>query len=52
LLSLRSTEVTNAGLKNLIGLKSLRMLYLEGTKVTDAGVKELQTALPACGITR
>ena len=44
------TKVTDAGLKHLKGLKSLRSLNLQGTKVTDAGVKKLQQALPQCQI--
>ena len=33
--------MTDAGLKELAGLKSLQMLNLDSTKVTDAGLKEL-----------
>jgi internalin A len=33
--------VTDAGLKELAGLKSLQRLNLSGTQVTDAGLKEL-----------
>jgi hypothetical protein len=33
--------VTDAGLKELVGLKGLQSLSLGGTKVTDAGLKEL-----------
>ena len=41
-LSLRwHAEVTDAGLKELAGLKSLQSLHLGNTKVTDAGLKEL-----------
>jgi hypothetical protein len=35
------TKVTDVGLKELAGLKSLHYLYLNGTRVTDAGLKEL-----------
>jgi hypothetical protein len=35
------TGVTNAGLKELAGLKSVHTLSLGGTRVTDAGLKEL-----------
>jgi len=38
---LNLTKVTDAGLKELAGLKSLRALYLAGTQVTDAGLKGL-----------
>ncbi len=40
-LCLNSTKMTDAGLKELAGLKSLQALYLAGTPVTDAGLKEL-----------
>ncbi len=40
-LCLNSTKMTDAGLKQLAGLKSLQALYLAGTQVTDAGLKEL-----------
>ena len=33
--------MTDAGLKELAGLKSLQTLNLSNTKVTDAGLKEL-----------
>jgi internalin A len=39
--NLDRTEVTDAGLKHLAGLKRLQNLKLYGTKVTDAGLKEL-----------
>ena len=39
--SLRGTKVTDAGLHQLAGLKSLQNLDLLGTGVTDAGLKEL-----------
>jgi len=44
--------VTDAGLKELAGLKSLQSLDLFITHVTDAGIKELQKALPGCQISR
>jgi hypothetical protein len=40
-LYLGGTKVTDAGLKELAGLKSLQTLNLVGTQVTDAGLKEL-----------
>ena len=40
-LSLFHAQVTDAGLKELAGLKSLQSLILNGTQVTDAGLKEL-----------
>ena len=40
-LSLGRAKVTDAGLKELTGLKSLQSLNLVGAKVTDAGLKEL-----------
>jgi internalin A len=45
-LGLASTKVTDAGLKELAGLKSLQSLVLVGTKVTPTGVAELRKALP------
>ena len=33
--------MTDAGLKELAGLKNLQSLNLDDTKVTDAGLKEL-----------
>src|SRR5262245_2121566 len=40
-LSLASTQVTDAGLKELAALKSLQSLHLRATQVTGAGLKEL-----------
>ncbi len=41
-MDLSRTEVTDAGLKDLAGLKSLKRLELgEITTVTDAGLKDL-----------
>jgi hypothetical protein len=44
--------VTDAGLKDLAELKSLRCLIIAGTKTTDVGVAALQKALPGCQIER
>jgi hypothetical protein len=49
-LDLSGTRVTDAGLKELAGLKGLQTLHLGGTRVTDAGLRELQEALPGCSI--
>ena len=43
---------TDAGLKELAGLKSLQSLYFVATPVTDAGLKEMRKALPGCRIIR
>ena len=40
-LSLSGTKVTDAGVKELAGLKNLEQLRLSGTAVTDAAVKDL-----------
>ena len=40
-LNLSGTQVTDAGLKELAGLKNLHTLNLNFTPVTDAGLKEL-----------
>jgi len=41
-LNLRGTDVTDAGLKHVAGLKSLKKLHLEKTKITDKGLAELK----------
>jgi len=51
-LELSSSEVTDAGLKHLMGLTALKKLGLGSTQVTDAGVQELQRALPNLEIVR
>jgi Leucine-rich repeat (LRR) protein len=40
-LDLNLTKMTDQGLKELVGLKSLQALYLAGTQVTDEGLKDL-----------
>jgi len=40
--NLVDTEVTDAGLEHLKGLKSLLILYLGSTEVTDAGLEHLK----------
>lgn len=42
-LSLFRTKITDAGLKELVGLKRLKILNLMSTQVTDAGLKDLAT---------
>jgi hypothetical protein len=42
--------VTDAGLKELTEMKSLRYLYLGSRGVTDTGVDELKKALPDCKV--
>ena len=49
-LSLRSTEITDAGLKELAKFKQLKGLVLDGTKITVENAAELQKALPKCRI--
>jgi len=51
-LDLYNTQVTDAGVKELKGLKCLRLLDLRRTGVTDAGVKEIKAALPKIEIRR
>jgi hypothetical protein len=51
-LDFNSTEVTDAGLKELAVLKQLQSLYLSFIIMTDTGLKELQKELPGCGIPR
>jgi pyridoxine 5'-phosphate synthase PdxJ len=43
---LGDTYLTDADLKELARMKSLRELELGDTKITEAGVAELQKALP------
>ena len=45
-LSLAGTQVTDAGLRHLKGLTSLRQVVLFRTQVTPAGVADLNDALP------
>ena len=52
MLNLESTQVKDAGLKEIAVLKGLQELDLRGTKVTDAGVEDLQKALPTLKIKR
>ena len=49
-LDLDNTKITDAGLKELKGLGTLRTLRIGNTKVTDQGVTELQKSLPKCKI--
>lgn len=51
-LSLRDTQITDAGLEHLKGLTRLRALDLQGTKVSGDGIRSLQRALPDCVIIR
>ena len=39
--NLNRTQVTDSGLKKLVGLKQLQTLQLGRTRVTDAGLKEM-----------
>ena len=49
-MNLGESNVTDAGLAYLQGLKGLQELELGDTNVTDEGVKKLQQALPNCQI--
>jgi hypothetical protein len=42
--------VTDAGLKELVQLRDLLDLSLDGTKVTEDVVEDLKKALPQCRI--
>jgi hypothetical protein len=46
------TQVTDAGLKELTGLKNLQELNVFRTQVTATGEKMLRSALPGCQIGR
>jgi hypothetical protein len=50
--SLSGQDVTDASLVHLKGLTSLQTLDLSGCKVSGAGVKDLQSALPKCRISK
>jgi len=50
LLYLQYTQVTDEGLKHLVGLTNLRWLELGETKVTQQGIEDLKKALPRCTI--
>ena len=50
ILSLTSTEVSDADLERLKGLTNLRELYLNDTKTTEAGRSSLRQSLPNCKI--
>ena len=47
-LDLRSTQVTDTGLKEIASLRSLRALWLDDKLVTDKAVEELRKDLPKC----
>jgi Leucine-rich repeat (LRR) protein len=51
-LDLGDTDITDAGLKEVSGLKNLKVLYLRGTKISDASVTELRKTLPRLRISR
>ncbi|MBI3209113.1 MAG: hypothetical protein HYZ37_09475 [Candidatus Solibacter usitatus] len=51
-LDLSGTKVSDAGLRKLAKQKSLRMLYVSGSRVTANGVAELLHTLPACKVVR
>ena len=50
-LTLRGTQVSDAGLEHLKTLTNLGTLDLVGTRVTPRGADALQKALPKCKIT-
>ena len=41
MLALRSTKITDAGLKEIAKLQKLELLNLNSTQITDAGLKEI-----------
>jgi len=47
-LYLFDTKISDAGLKQLAGLKELKILMLTGSSVTQSGVDPLQMSLPDC----
>ena len=46
MLVLKQSRVTDAGLRELAGLKAVEFLNLAETKVTDRGVESLRKELP------
>jgi hypothetical protein len=52
MLGIEDTQITNAGLEYLSGLRELRRLERDGTELTDPGVDKSQRALPGCSIRR
>ncbi len=51
-LTLGGPKISNAGLKELRHLESLKTLHLVATKASATGIKELQAALPELKIER
>ena len=49
-LYLFDTKISEAGLKQLAGLKELKILMLTGSPVTSSGIDQLQMSLPNCVI--
>src|SRR5207248_10763847 len=49
-LNLYRTQVTNAGVAKLVGLKDLVSVDLRYTRATGSGVDTLRTALPHCAV--
>jgi hypothetical protein len=51
-LSILDSNLTDAGLKHLEGLKTLETLDIKGSKVTDAGIAAFKKARPKCKVSR
>ena len=49
-LTAERTEVTDSGLEQLEGLKTLQYLNLSQTRITDNGVERLRQMLPECDV--
>ncbi len=49
-LQLRSTQISDVGLKALTSCFLIRQLDLRGTKVTPQGIAEFQSRFPDCSI--
>jgi hypothetical protein len=49
-LDLDYTEITDDGLKHLMGMKKLEWLSVKGTNTTAAGIAELRRALPQLSV--
>ena len=49
-LSLEGTNVTDNGLKHLLGLSKLREINIKGTAVTEGGVQYLRESFPGAKV--
>ena len=48
MLSLRNTQIDDAGIEILLSIANFQRLLIQGSKVTPQGVHRIKTALPKC----